>query len=242
MALRRTRVTAKQEFWRGVKACVPVTLGVIPCALVLGAQAAQKGMSPWLVACMTGLNFAGGSEFAAVELWSWPPHALLIVAVTLLINSRHLLMGAALSPYLSHLPKRRVLPALFVMCDESWALGHADAHTRRHLDLRHAFSMPYYLGTAVSLYVIWVPCTTLGAAMGPVLGDLNVYGFDMAFPAMFLVLLSGMWKGVRAALPWLASLGAACLSCIFLPGAWYVMLGAGTGLVTAWLLGEERTA
>ena len=49
------------------------------------------------------------------------------VAITLLINSRHLLMGAALAPHLKHLPKRRALPALFLMCDESWAMGPSDA-------------------------------------------------------------------------------------------------------------------
>ena len=39
------------------------------------------------------------------------------VAITFLINSRHLLMGAALAPHLKHLPKRRALPALFLICD-----------------------------------------------------------------------------------------------------------------------------
>jgi len=49
------------------------------------------------------------------------------VAITALVNSRHLLMGASLAPLLQHLPRRRVLPALFFMCDESWALALADA-------------------------------------------------------------------------------------------------------------------
>src|SRR3712207_4535442 len=42
-------------------------------------------------------------------------------AITFLINGRHLLMGAALTPHLKHLPKRKPLPALFLMCDESGA-------------------------------------------------------------------------------------------------------------------------
>lgn len=65
-------------------------LGLVPAALVLGAQATAKGMAPLAVPLMTGLNFAGGSEFAAVGLWTSPPHLLLIVGVTLLVNSRHL--------------------------------------------------------------------------------------------------------------------------------------------------------
>lgn len=103
-----------QDAWRGLAASVPVMIGFVPFALVLGAQAVQKGLSPLAVPLMTGLNFGGGSEFAAVELWTSPPHVLLLVAITFLINSRHILMGATLAPLLRHLPKRKVFPALFV--------------------------------------------------------------------------------------------------------------------------------
>ncbi len=173
---------------------------------------------------MTGLNFAGGSEFAAVELWTSPPHIALIVAITALVNSRHLLMGASLAPLLQHLPRRRVLPALFFMCDESWAMGVADAR-RRAL----GFSLAYYLGVSAGLYTVWVACTALGAIIGPLLGDIHAYGFDMAFPAVFLVLLRGMWQGMKAARPWLVSL-VVCRHYLLVPGAWYVASGALAGL------------
>ena len=48
--------------------------------------------------------------------------------------------------------------------------------------------------------------TTLGAAVGPTIGNIEQYGFDMAFTAVFLVLLRGMWKGMRASRPWFVSL------------------------------------
>jgi len=68
------------EVRRGLRASAPVMLGFVPFALVLGARATQKGMSAFEVALMTGLNFGGGSEFAAIRLWTSPPHILLIVA------------------------------------------------------------------------------------------------------------------------------------------------------------------
>ncbi|RUV86116.1 branched-chain amino acid ABC transporter permease, partial [Mesorhizobium sp. M5C.F.Ca.IN.020.14.1.1] len=111
----------QHQSWRGLQASFPVMLGFIPFALVLGSQAAQKGFTALEVPLMTGLNFGGGSEFAAVELWTSPPHVLLIVAITFLVNSRHLLMGAALAPLIRHLPKRKAFLVLFFMCDESWA-------------------------------------------------------------------------------------------------------------------------
>lgn len=115
-------------------------------------------------------------------------------------------MGAALAPVLRHLPKRNALPALLVMTDESWALALADIKERAALGLHPAFSMPYYLGAALVFYAAWVSFTALGAALGPILGDVEAYGFDMAFPAIFLVLMRGMWKGFDAARPWLVSL------------------------------------
>lgn len=220
---------ARSEVWRGLRASFPVMLGFVPFALVLGSQAFQKGFSLLEVPLMTGLNFGGGSEFAAVELWTSPPHVLLIVAITLLVNSRHLLMGATLAPLIRHLPKRKAFPALFFMCDESWAMGLADARKTAS-----GFSLGYYMGVAVGLYLCWIVFTAVGALVGPVLGDVTRYGFDMAFPAVFLVMLAGMWKGVAASRPWMVSLVVAGATHLLIPGAWYVPAGALSGVAAAW--------
>lgn len=205
-------------------------LDFVPFALVLGSQAAQKGFSLIEVPLMTGLNFGGGSEFAANELWTSPPHVLLIAAITLLVNSRHLLMGATLAPLIRHLPKRKAFPALFFMCDESWAMGLAEA---RKAGTR--LSLGYYMGVALGLHVSWIIFTAVGALIGPVLGDVTRYGFDMAFPAVFLVMVAGMWKGGSASRPWLVSLVVAATTYLLVPGAWYVPAGALSGVVAAYL-------
>ena len=112
----------RSEFLRGIKECSPMLIGLLPWALILGMQGRQKGMS-WLeMLLMTGMNFAGGSEFAAVNLWADPLPILLIATVTFMINSRHILMGAAIAPYMRDMPLKKAMPALFVMCDESWAM------------------------------------------------------------------------------------------------------------------------
>lgn len=227
------------EILRGFFTAAPILIGFIPFALLLGAQAAQKGLSVAELSLMTGLNFAGGSEFAAIALWTSPPHVLTIVLVSMLVNSRHLLMGAALAPSLSHLPARKALAALFFMCDECWALGMADAARRRQEGLTPALSSGFYAGAGVSLWLTWVFFTGLGVLIGPVLGDITRWGFDMAFPAVFLVLLKGMWKGYRAALPWLVSLVCAGATYRFFPGAAYVPVGTLSGIIAILLLGKK---
>ena len=230
------------EFKRGIKISIPMLLGIIPFALVLGAQATQKGFSFIEVPLFTGLNFAGGSEFAILELWTNPPNILMLMFITFLVNSRHLLMGASLVPYLRHLPNKQVFPALFFMCDESWAVALADAQKRQaQTGINHAFNLSFYAGLCFALYLMWVGFTALGGAIGPILGDASRFGFDMAFPAVFLVLLRGMWKGLHAARPWLVSLVTAALAYLYLPQGWHVPIGAVAGIASAyWLLGDKE--
>ncbi|WP_372708495.1 AzlC family ABC transporter permease [Kingella negevensis] len=167
---------------------------------MLGAQAGQKGMSVLETCMMMGLNFAGSSEFAAVGLWASLLPIVMIIAMTAMINSCHILMGAAFVPYLHEMPLRKVLPALFVMVDESWVMGIADAKKREQEGLP-PFSYPYYLGTALTLWVFWVSCGFIGSLIGPILGNVSKFGFSMAFPAVFLVLIRGMWRGFQAEIP-----------------------------------------
>lgn len=225
------------EFKRGIKECAPMLVGMLPWALILGVQGGQKGMS-WLeMLLMTAMNFAGGSEFAAVNLWQHPLPVALIAAVTFMINSRHILMGAALAPYLNGLPLKKVLPALFFMTDESWAMGLADAQKRKALGMP-AFSLPYYAGICTVIYIVWCLFAAVGAAVGPMFGDVAAWGFGMAFPAVFLVLLRGMWKGFAAARPWLVSLAVAVTVYLTVDGAWYVPAGALSGLAAAYWWGK----
>lgn len=225
--------TTQHSSWQGLKAALPIMAGFVPFALVLGAQATQKGMSGIEATLLGALNFTAGASFAVVELWTSPPHILLLVAISLLINSRHLIMGAILSQHMSHIPTRKALVSLFFMCDESWAVGLNEAQRRAALGIKDSFDLPYYLGAALGLYVTWVTFTALGAYLGPLLNNVENYGFHMAFPAIFLVLMRGMWKGVICALPWLVSLIVAAATYLNFDGPWYVVTGTVAGLALA---------
>lgn len=231
-------ISPRAEFLRGIKESSPMLIGLLPWALILGVQGGQKGMSWAEMLAMTGMNFAGGSEFAVVNLWTHPLPVLLIATMTFMINSRHILMGAALAPYLKHLPLKKAMPALFFMCDESWALGLADAQKRKKLGLD--FSLPFYMGACMTLYLTWSAVAAFGAAVGPLFGDVAAWGFGMAFPAVFLVLMRGMWKGFAAARPWFVSLIVAAVVYLSVGGAWYVPAGAISGLLTAYFSGEQK--
>ncbi|MDG1121967.1 MAG: AzlC family ABC transporter permease [Glaciecola sp.] len=232
---------SQHAFVEGMLIAFPLLLGFVPVAFMLGAEAAQKDFSSVLIMFLTMVNFAGGSEFAAIELWTSPPAVLFIIFVTLMVNSRHIIMGATLAPHIKHLPKRKILPTLFFMADEVWALAMQDiTKQHKHTPSKKGFRFDFYLGVALPLYVTWSVCAGLGAYYGNMLGDLHQYGLHMAFPAMFIVILVGMWNGKHNALPWLVSALVAMLAYHYLPGGWYVILGTFSGIVVVYFQGDSN--
>ena len=130
-------------------------------------------------------------------------------------------------------------PALFFMVDESWALSLADTRKRGEAGVEPRFSLPFYATLGLLFWVPWFSFASLGAVVGPVVGDLDRWGFDMVFPAIFLVLVRGLWTSARAARPWLVSLVVASLTHLLVPGAWFVPAGAVAGLVAAYCWADE---
>mgnify|MGYP000044066134 FL=1 len=49
--------------------------------------------------------------------------------------------------------------------------------------------------------------------------------------AIFVALVAGLWRGKDDALPWLAAGIVSILVHAFMPGPWYVPLGAMAGLI-----------
>ena len=74
--------TFSEAFIRGVKGALPMQVGFIPLSFILGTQGGQHGLSALGMALMVSFNFAGGSEFAAVALWSATPSFLVIFVTT----------------------------------------------------------------------------------------------------------------------------------------------------------------
>ena len=218
----------------GFLAILPVVFSVAAYGLIFGTLAIRKGLSPLEVFVMSATVFAGGSQFIAVELWSTPIAVWTITVAALLVNLRHVMMGAAFVPALEAWPGKQVLGALFFMADENWALA-----------MRRAAECPltpaYYAAMASALYLTWTVSTTSGALLGGVFVRPERWGLDFAFAAIFLVLLVGLWRGVATNLrPWLAAAATAVAVHHVISGAWFVIAGAIAGTLVAALRGEAR--
>ncbi|MEM6902571.1 MAG: AzlC family ABC transporter permease [Pseudomonadota bacterium] len=217
------------EFGRGVADMAPLLIGLVPFALVFGALAADRGMSPLEVGLMSALVIAGGSQFVALELWTDPLPLLLLGLSALLVNSRHILMGASVAQQVIGWSATTRYLALFVMVDELWALALRRSRVT-------TLTPAYWFGLAIVLCPAWVALTVLGAIGGGFLpaNAAHDYGLDFALAAVFLALLRDFWQGLWVSLaPWVASALVAVAVHMAVPGPWYVAAGAIAGLIVA---------
>lgn len=215
-----------EEFRAGVVTLLPAAVAVIPFGLLLGARAAEKGLSTGEIFLMCATVFAGSAQFVVIDLWTSPASWAFIALTTLLVNIRHVLMGASLAGKLGAFPGASRLVVAFFMVDETWAMAE-----RRALETQ--VTPAFYAGLTVMLYSNWLVCNMAGAAIGGAMTDPRALGFDFAFTAIFIGLLAGFWKGSTTAIVLAASAAAAVVVKLAVPGPWYIMAGGSAGVVAA---------
>ena len=200
--------------------------GDFAVGLLFGVLARQAGLSLTETVVMSALVNAGSSQFVAIGMWGTPIPAAAIVATTLLVNIRHVLMGLTIRPWFSRLPGRQEYPAAFFLTDESWAMstvefqdGPADG--------------AFLVGVGATLYTSWIITTVIGYITGAAIHDPAKWGLDFAFVAVFLALLTSLARGWGDLLPWALAAAAAISTQRLVPGNWYVLVGAAVGCIPA---------
>jgi 4-azaleucine resistance transporter AzlC len=233
----RTKVgglTARADFWRGFLDILPILAAAFPIGLLWGTLAVKQGLSPLEAGLASASVFAGAAQFVAVDLWRTPAPWLLLTFSVLLVNIRHVLMGASLSRHVGNIPRMLRPLAMFLMVDEVWALAERRA-------LAAPLTAAYYFGLGLPLWVNWLVATVIGARVGRGLGDPQAYGLDFAFSALFIAILAGFWKGRRTGAVLVASGLVAAVSKLLIPGAWYIALGGIAGVAVAALIAVPGT-
>lgn len=229
-----TRGAARRDFFAGVITMAPAWVASMPIGLVLGALAAQKGLSPLEMFAMSTAIYAGGAQFVALDLWSEPASWVVLGFSALLVNVRHVMMGASLARSVGHFSSPQRWATAFLMSDEVWAM--AEQRAARQAIAGGKLTPAFYFGLGVSLYLNWVLWSTMGAILGAFAGNPAAYGFDFVFSAIFIGLIAGFPKSGRRWQVLAASGGAAALVYLQIDGPWYVLSGGLAGILVALLL------
>lgn len=219
---------------RGMIACIPVAVSVAAYGVVFGVLARQVGLTLLEVVLMNTVVFAGAAQTAALDLWSYPLPIAAIVTTVLLINMRLLLLGAALRPWLDRYPDRKVYPWLHILADEGWAVA-MNRYARGERDAG------FLIGSLAMVFIGWLPAVIVGFLLGSQIGDPAAIGLDFAFTSIFAAMLVGSWRSRFDLVPWTSAGFAAWLASEWLPGTWYIMIGAVVGCIVAALTVDTDT-
>lgn len=214
------------DFHSAARTMLPLIVAVVPIGLVFGAVAATKGLSSQEAALMSALVFAGGSQFVALDIWTHPASWTAVGFAALLVNIRHVLMSASIAPRMETFGGSRKVASLLLLADEIWAMAEFRARVT-------VLTPAWFAGLAVPFYLVWVLSSFAGAALGSLIGDPALIGLDFAFPAVFIVLIMGFWKGRETGLVLLASGICALAVHQLVPGVWFIAAGALGGLAAA---------
>lgn len=232
-AMNETSITFTREgVLAGARVTAPMAVSVAVYGVVFGVLARQVGMSLLEAVLMNVIVFAGAAQLAALDSWVYPLPIVTLVITVLLVNMRLIMLGAALRPWMRHLPNRLVYPTMYVLNDEAWAV----AMTRYRAGERDAGVV---LGSNLAVFCAWNLAVVVGHILGNQVGDPSALGLDFAFTAVFAAMLFGGYRSRYDLVPWTTSGLVAWLVWWLAPGTWYVIAGGLAGFAIAWLRSER---
>lgn len=217
---------------RGVFAALPFLASNGVAGVVMGV--AYKGLGlGYLPTVLFSLTvYSGTAQAVTLGMWALPPPVLAMVMACVATNARYLVMGAHLRQLFGDLPRRMMLPILFLLADASWLMTTAEAK-------RSGPDAGYLLGASLPMAVGWIGGTAVGyqCPLKPG-GPLTVAA--ALLPVAFVVtLLPTQWRGWKCVFPWVVSAGVAlCVARVIGP-SWAMLLGGGAGTLISVLRGDD---
>ena len=224
------------EFRNGIKDTLPLMFGVFPFGLAYGILGQAVGLTAGETIAMSMTVFAGAAQFVSLPMFAEGAGLMMISFTTLLINLRHLLMGASLAPYMTQLsiPAKALLT--FGMVDETYAVTISHAQ-------KNGYSAAYQLGSNVTGYITWTLSTIGGIVLGSHISDPLSWGLDFAMPATFLALLIPRLTDKVSVIVCLVAAVVSVMAAVAIPGKWYIILACLLAVMAGgWLERGESDA
>ena len=210
---------------RGVIGALPFAVSGLAFGTAFGVLAGSlPGVGVAGAILMSLVVYSGSAQMAGMDLWSSQAGMVAIWATTLLISLRYVLLGLTTRSWFAGHPGWIAFSLSFVMSDESWALTFGEFEQDRR-------DLGFFLGSGLIMVTTWTIGTAMGLAVGSRVPDPAAWGIDFVASAAFTGLIAGMYKGKSQVLPWLVAGGVAIAAERWLPGQWYILIGAAAGMV-----------
>lgn len=164
---------------------IPIFAGFSFLGLTYGIYMNVSGFPFWYPMLMSLTIFAGSMEFVAVNLLLGAFNPLQALAMTLMINARHLFYGISmLEKYRGTGWKKFYL--IFGMCDESFSINYT-------AEVPAGVDKGWFMFFVTLLnHFYWFSGATLGGIFGSLI-HFNTEGLDFVMTAMFVVIFLEQW-------------------------------------------------
>lgn len=192
---------------------------VVAFGMAFGILAAGSGLSIVEAMLMSAWVNAGTAQMAALQVWADPVPVVTAALTTFAMNTRYVLLGAALRPWLPDAPAYQTYPALFVLGDGNWALSLKQFQSGRP-------DVAYVLASGLMMWLVWVASTGVGHAFGRFLGDPKRLGLDFFLAAFFATMMVAFLKKPKDAMPFVVGAFVAIAVNLAVSGPWYIFVGA----------------
>lgn len=220
------------ELWQGIKAELPILVGVIPFGMIYGISALNVGITPFDAQAMSSVVFGGASQFVLVQLLGANAPLAVMIATGFVVNLRHALYSASLSPHTRHLSLWWKVILSYLLTDEAYAVtithyNQPDENPHRHW---------YFLGAGLTLWAGWQLSTAVGIFLGAQVPA--AWGLDFTLPLTFIAIVVPTLKD-RASV--LAALTAGVIAVLAkdMPYKLGILTAALAGIIVG-LLGEHK--
>ena len=170
-------------FFRGVIDVLPLMIPVVPFGIIFGAIGIELGFGPYLTYASSIIIFSGASQIVIFQLISAGASTLVAITSSAVVSSRHLLYGAVVSQYLSHLSIYWKITLSYLLTDQAFAVSNEYFKKNEENTFKH-----YHLvGSGLTLWFIWQVTTIIGIVLGSIVPD--ELGLSFTIPLTFLALL-----------------------------------------------------
>ncbi len=185
---------------------VPIFAGFWFLGLTYGIYMNTAGFSFLYPMLMSLTIFAGSMEFVTVNLLLGAFNPLQALAMTLMINARHLFYGISMLDKYKGLGWKKIY-LIFGLCDESFSINYT-------ADIPKDVDKGWFMFFVTLLnQIYWVSGSTLGGIFGSLI-TFSTEGLEFVMTAMFVVIFLEQWLKDKNHLPALMGIGISviCLS------------------------------
>ncbi|NUF39385.1 AzlC family ABC transporter permease [Acinetobacter lactucae] len=172
-------------FLRGAMDILPLSISVIPWAILAGSMAIHAGLSFYKALAMSGLVFAGAAQLVSLSMAMEGASVFTIYLTIFFLTAQHFIYALTLRNDISILSLPKRLSLGFLLTDELFAVS-APFEKR---------SSEYLLGAGLCFYLFWVAFSLMGILLATVIPDLLNYHLDFSIIAIFIAMIVPLCKG-----------------------------------------------